>query len=203
MRCKDKRDSRARCDIPRDAHKGRPDEADQPSVYARRISYITDPSTIRSMTLAMFGRAPTLEQCRRYRADYLADHASFAKRSEARTGGEPARQGAIIGRNAEIIAAYQTPMSMGAVADKFQIAERRVWEIINKAGVSRKSGPPPYVPKDPKRKKQYFKLVREIGAEEARKVMGLNHAQFPTRPTLAPANPVPIGNDRLTTEAAQ
>jgi hypothetical protein len=44
-----------------------------PALYAKSLAYLSDPSTIRARVRDHFGRAPSLEQCARYRQDYLRD----------------------------------------------------------------------------------------------------------------------------------
>lgn len=157
--------------------RARPDEADSADVYARRIAYLRDASTIRARTIDMFGRgrAPSLEKCERYRQDYLDQFERAKQIAAARADGLPYRTEPAdkLARNAAIIAAYIAGRSSVELACEFSISAPHVARIVSRAGVARPAGSPKIQFNNEAQRKDYIRIRDVLGSEQARKACGL------------------------------
>ena len=106
-----------------------------PAAYARQIAYVACPSTIRARTLDMYGRAPSLEDCARYRAEYLEEKEKFRAKCEARADGQAAivhvKAQERTRRNAALVADIRAGMSSGLVGKRYNLTGDHVMRIVN------------------------------------------------------------------------
>lgn len=69
----------------RSSHKPRPDDAETPIQYATRIArYIRDASTVRARTIDFFGRAPSVEHCKKIVAAIVREEEVQKRKAERR-----------------------------------------------------------------------------------------------------------------------
>ena len=106
-----------------------------PAAYARQIAYVTCPTTIRSMVLDMYGRAPSLEQCARYRAEYLEEKEKFRAKCEARADGQAAmiyvKAQERTRRNAALYADIRAGVPKDVVGKRYNLTPDHVMRIVN------------------------------------------------------------------------
>lgn len=81
--------------------------------------------------------------------------------------------GPLAERNAQILAAHHAGDRQCVISSRFGLSQPRISRILQESGVPQTRGRRRVLPSDPTLRRQYIKVRKIIGAEQARREMGL------------------------------